>query len=253
MRLRIGRACEAEADHFLFHLDTPQHRERRFRRARPHRRRRRLRSRSSRRECRRAVARDQRVAHADFSCFASVFVVSRGAQRLVHEAEVEILRHRSREDVGILRRVRDAAAGNRLVHFGKVGTRHGEPSAGGKHEARQQMRHVVLAAVPAAEQCDVRAGLDVERHAVDAIGAAVLGVHERRGGDLSLEPRHLGGRVDHQLRIDEPRRLELGDDLLVLDPDVLLRRIPGQQLPSTATGCPCTPPARPRARASGSG
>jgi hypothetical protein len=90
------------------------------------------------------------------------------------------------------------------------------------------MRDVVLAAVPAAEQCDMRAGLDVERHAVDAIGAAVFGVHECGRRDLSFEPRHFRGRLDHELRIDETRRLELGDDLLVLDADVLLRRIPGQ-------------------------
>src|SRR6185312_16408900 len=98
-----------------------------------------------------------------------------------------------------------------------------KPASCRKDEARQQLGYVVLAAVAATDERDVRPGVDGERHTVDAIGAAVLGVRKTGGGDLSRQARNRFRRIDHELRIDDARRLELGDDLLVLDADVLLR------------------------------
>jgi hypothetical protein len=195
-RLRIRGAREAEANHLLLHVDAPQHRERRV---------------GERRRIGdtgafvvdpvganvvRAVARDQRVAHARLLALRTGLAVRGGAQRLMHEPVVQIVRKRSGEDVGVLSGKRHAPSRNRLVDFREVRTGDGELATRRKDEAGQEMRDIVLAAVAAADQSDVSPGLDSERHAVDAIGAAVFGVREAGGRDLSDKAGNCCRRID---------------------------------------------------------
>ena len=107
---------------------------------------------------------------------------------------------------------------------------HRDAAAAREHQAGEELRDVVLAAVPSPDERDVLAGGDVERRPVDPVRAAVLRVHEPGRRDLPLERRDALRRLFHQLGVEEARRLELRDDLLVLDPHVLLGRVPGQEL-----------------------
>ena len=105
---------------------------------RARRRRRRPRSRSSPRGCRRGCCRRSSASRTRV-CFALALrlVVGRRPQRLVHEAVVEIVRQRSREDVRVLRRVRDAPSRNRLMHLGEVDR---PPRRCGRRSGRQGAR-----------------------------------------------------------------------------------------------------------------
>jgi len=148
----------------------------------------------------------------------------------MHESVIEILRQRARENVRILGCVRDPPSGNGLMRVGKVDAGHGEAAPGREDQSREEVRDVVLAAVALAEQRDVRSGGRIERHAIDAIRPAVFGIHQSGHRDLAGERGDRSRGLFHQLCIDHPRGLELRDDLLVLDPDVLLGRIPREEL-----------------------
>ena len=118
----------------------------------------------------RTVARSERIANARLLPLRLRGVVDGRAQRNVLEPVVEVVRERSGEDVRVLRRVGDAPAGDRLVRR----RRSSSPAtlmrpAARMHEAREQVRDVVLAALVAADERDVLAGDDRERKAVDRL------------------------------------------------------------------------------------
>ena len=73
------------------------------------------------------------------------------------------------------------------------------------------------------------AARNAERQALDAVDDAVLAVRERRRGDVAGQRRDRRRGIVEEPLVDHACRLELRDDLLVLDPDVLLRRVPGEQ------------------------
>ena len=112
----------------------------------------------------RAVAGGQRLAQARLpAACASRRIVDGGLDRLVLETVVEVVRERSGKDVGVLRRIGDAPAGNRLMHVGEVDAADDDASAARKGQARDEVRDVVLAAVSAADQRHVLAGADGRR------------------------------------------------------------------------------------------
>jgi len=62
------------------------------------------------------------------------------------------------------------------------------------------------------------------------VSRSALAVGQPRSGDLADKRRYRLRRILEQLAIEHSRRIELRDDLLVLDAHVLLSRIPSEQL-----------------------
>ena len=103
---------------------------------------------------------------------------------------VEVVRERSREDVRVLRRVRDAPARHRLMHVAEVDAGDVQAAAVGRLSRATQLRELLLAAVAGADERHVLAARDAERQPLDPVGDAVLAVRERRRRDVAGERRN---------------------------------------------------------------
>ena len=114
------------------------------------------------------VARCDRVAHLPLVARAAGLVVGKRMHGHVLQPVVEVMRERSREDVRVLRHVRDAAARNRLVHVGEIDAGDIQAAGRGQIEPRDQLREFLLAAVAGTDQRDLLAARNAERQPLDA-------------------------------------------------------------------------------------
>ena len=146
------------------------------------------------------------------------------------QAEQQIVAQGAGEKVRRRADITDPAADDRDWKGREVGPADRNPAARRLNLTREQQGKFVLAAAALPDDRDVLIDRNRKADGVEHAAAVVLGERQVGNGKLAGERRHPLGLVEQQANIHHVRRLELLDDLLVLDLGVLKRLIENQQL-----------------------
>ena len=157
-------------------------------------------------------------------------VVFGRADRAVAQAEQQIVAQGAGKQVGGRADIADPAADHRERQRRDVGAADRDAAARRPDQAREQQGELVLAAAALADDRDMLVERRRKADAVEDAAAVVLGQRQIGDDQLAGQRRDALGLLEQQARIGHARRLELLDDLLVLDPRIFFLLVEIEQL-----------------------